>query len=198
MDNTLSRQILLAVLGLALLVLAIVGVSYAITIPDKSLNRIYLVSESDSAISLNNLPMSDYEGINLNGSSNVFDFCVRGIIDDDTNIDYVVALERIDNGYNSIGDSNVKVYLEKYNLKEFVSTDITSTPIVFMKNNIINGIEISDNSMILYYGGLQNKSETKKEINECFRLRLWIDEETVIESTKKEFMARVKVYSKVL
>lgn len=198
MDNALSRQILLAVLGLALLVLAIVGVSYAITIPDKSLNRIYLVSESDSAISLNNLPMSDYEGINLNGSSNVFDFCVRGIIDDDTNIDYVVALERIDNGYNSISDSNVKVYLEKYNLKEFVSTDITSTPVVFTKNNIINGIEISDNSMILYYGGLQNKSETKKEINECFRLRLWIDEETVIESTKKEFMARVKVYSKVL
>lgn len=198
MDNALSRQILLAVLGLALLVLAIVGVSYAITIPDKSLNRIYLVSEGDSAISLNNLPMSDYEGINLNGSSNVFDFCVRGIIDDDTNIDYVVALERIDNGYNSISDSNVKVYLEKYNLKEFVSTDITSTPVVFMKNNIINGIEISDNSMILYYGGLQNKSETKKEINECFRLRLWIDEETVIESTKKEFMARVKVYSKVL
>lgn len=198
MDNALSRQILLAVLGLALLVLAIVGVSYAITIPDKSLNRIYLVSESDSAISLNNLPMSDYEGINLNGSSNVFDFCVRGIIDDDTNIDYVVALERIDNGYNSISDSNVKVYLEKYNLKEFVSTDITSTPVVFMKNNIINGIVTSDNSMILYYGGLQNNSETKKEINECFRLRLWIDEETVIESTKKEFMARVKVYSKVL
>lgn len=65
MDNTLSRQILLAVLGLALLVLAIVGVSYAITIPNKSLNKVYLVSDDNSAISLNNLPMSDYEGINL-------------------------------------------------------------------------------------------------------------------------------------
>ena len=52
--------------------------------------------------------------------------------------------------------------------------------------------------MILYYGGLQNATTDKKEVNECFRLRLWIDEDSIIESSKKEFMARVNVYSKVL
>ena len=114
MDNTLSRQILLAVLGLALLVLAIVGVSYAITIPNKSLNKVYLVSDDNSAISLNDLPMSDYEGINLNGSSNVFDFCVKGNIADNASIDYVIALEKIDSDYDSLDDKDVKVYLDKY------------------------------------------------------------------------------------
>lgn len=198
MDNTLSRQILLAVLGLALLVLAIVGVSYAITIPDKSLNKVYLVSDDNSAISLNDLPMSDYEGINLNGSSNVFDFCVKGNIADNASIDYVIALEKIDSDYDSLDDKDVKVYLEKYNLKEFVSTDITSVPIAFTRNNIVSDISTPDGSMILYYGGLQNATTDKKEVNECFRLRLWIDEDSIIESSKKEFMARVNVYSKVL
>ncbi|MCI7701496.1 MAG: hypothetical protein MSS28_00110 [Tenericutes bacterium] len=198
MDNTLSRQILLAVLGLALLVLAIVGVSYAITIPNKSLNKVYLVSDDNSAISLNDLPMSDYEGINLNGSSNVFDFCVKGNIADNASIDYVIALEKIDSDYDSLDDKDVKVYLEKYNLKEFVSTDITSVPIAFTRNNIVSDISTPDGSMILYYGGLQNATTDKKEVNECFRLRLWIDEDSIIESSKKEFMARVNVYSKVL
>ncbi len=198
MDNTLSRQILLAVLGLALLVLAIVGVSYAITIPNKSLNKVYLVSDDNSAISLNNLPMSDYEGINLNGSSNVFDFCVKGNIADNASIDYVIALEKINSDYDSLDDKDVKVYLEKYNLKEFVSTDITSVPIAFTRNNIVSDISTPDGSMILYYGGLQNATTDKKEVNECFRLRLWIDEDSIIESSKKEFMARVNVYSKVL
>lgn len=198
MDNTLSRQILLAVLGLALLVLAIVGVSYAITIPNKSLNKVYLVSDDNSAISLNNLPMSDYEGINLNGSSNVFDFCVKGNIADNASIDYVIALEKIDSDYDSLDDKDVKVYLEKYNLKGFVSTDITSVPIAFTRNNIVSDISMPDGSMILYYGGLQNATTDKKEVNECFRLRLWIDEDSIIESSKKEFMARVNVYSKVL
>lgn len=198
MDNTLSRQILLAVLGLALLVLAIVGVSYAITIPNKSLNKVYLVSDDNSAISINDLPMSDYEGINLNGSSNVFDFCVKGNIADNASIDYVIALEKIDSDYDSLDDKDVKVYLEKYNLKEFVSTDITSVPIAFTRNNIVSDISTPDGSMILYYGGLQNATTDKKEVNECFRLRLWIDEDSIIESSKKEFMARVNVYSKVL
>ncbi len=198
MDNTLSRQILLAVLGLALLVLAIVGVSYAITIPNKSLNKVYLVSDDNSAISLNDLPMSDYEGINLNGSSNVFDFCVKGNIADNASIDYVIALEKIDSDYDSLDDKDVKVYLEKYNLNEFVSTDITSVPIAFTRNNIVSDISTPDGSMILYYGGLQNATTDKKEVNECFRLRLWIDEDSIIESSKKEFMARVNVYSKVL
>lgn len=198
MDNTLSRQILLAVLGLALLVLAIVGVSYAITIPNKSLNKVYLVSDDNSAISLNDLPMSDYEGINLNGSSNVFDFCVKGNIADNASIDYVIALEKINSDYDSLDDKDVKVYLEKYNLKEFVSTDITSVPIAFTRNNIVSDISTPDGSMILYYGGLQNATTDKKEVNECFRLRLWIDEDSIIESSKKEFMARVNLYSKVL
>ena len=198
MDNTLSRQILLAVLGLALLVLAIVGVSYAITIPNKSLNKVYLVSDDNSAISLNDLPMSDYEGINLNGSSNVFDFCVKGNIADNASIDYVIALEKIDSDYDSLDDKDVKVYLEKYNLKDLVSTDITSVPIAFTRNNIVSDISTPDGSMILYYGGLQNATTDKKEVNECFRLRLWIDEDSIIESSKKEFMARVNVYSKVL
>ena len=198
MDNTLSRQILLAVLGLALLVLAIVGVSYAITIPNKSLNKVYLVSDDNSAISLNDLPMSDYEGINLNGSSNVFDFCVKGNIADNASIDYVIALEKIDSDYDSLDDKDVKVYLEKYNLKEFVSTDITSVPIAFTRNNIVSDISTPDGSMILYYGGFQNATTVKKEVNECFRLRLWIDEDSIIESSKKEFMARVNVYSKFL
>ena len=39
MDNTLSKQLLLSILGLAILIVAIVGVSYAVLVePNSNLN----------------------------------------------------------------------------------------------------------------------------------------------------------------
>ena len=146
-------------------------------------------------------PRSDkyeYEIIFVNDGSKDKTLSILRNIADNASIDYVIALEKIDSDYDSLDDKDVKVYLEKYNLKEFVSTDITSVPIAFTRNNIVSDISTPDGSMILYYGGLQNATTDKKEVNECFRLRLWIDEDSIIESSKKEFMARVNVYSKVL
>ena len=66
MDNSLSKQILLVIIGIALLIVAVVGVSYAITVSDISTNKVRIVTDSSNmGIDMNNtLPMSDSEGIN--------------------------------------------------------------------------------------------------------------------------------------
>lgn len=65
MDNSLSKQILLVIIAIALLIVALVGVSYAITVGNGSSNKVRMVMDSyNMGINMNNtLPMSDSEGI---------------------------------------------------------------------------------------------------------------------------------------
>ena len=67
MDNTLSRQILLSILGLALIIVAIVGVSYAVMIDSSNgviSNEAFIDNNDDqNGIFLDNtLPISDSVG----------------------------------------------------------------------------------------------------------------------------------------
>ena len=72
MENSLSRQILLSILGLAILVVAVVGVSYAIfsttlsgskinTLSSGTINMSY-VEVSNGISIINAMPMSDTDG----------------------------------------------------------------------------------------------------------------------------------------
>ena len=98
MDNTLSKQLLLSILGLAILIVAIVGVSYAVLVePNSNLNSkdiVYIDYDTDvDGISLiGSLPMKDSEGI---GMSSYLDFKVISNVSSNNNINYEVLLERV-------------------------------------------------------------------------------------------------------
>ena len=122
MDNTLSKQLLLSILGLAILIVAIVGVSYAVLVePNSNLNSkdiVYIDYDTDvDGISLiGSLPMKDSEGI---GMSSYLDFKVISNVSSNNNINYEVLLERVK-------DDNFASSKAVYSLAEYCIVDKNS------------------------------------------------------------------------
>ena len=121
MKENNSKQVLLSVLGVAILVVAVVGVSFAAFSYSKTGEKVNTIttgtitmsySEDTNGINLSNaLPMSDDQGKALSGSNNVFDFTVTATINGsgNTTINYdVTATKESD---STLDDSAVKVYL---------------------------------------------------------------------------------------
>lgn len=197
MDNTLSKQLLLSILGLAILIVAIVGISYAVLVePNSSLisnDIVYIDYDTDTdGISLiGTLPMKDSEGI---GMSSYLDFKVISNVSSNNALNYEILLERVkDDDYTLLGNNEVRIYLEKFVNGRYVPVDnypsyFTST----LANNIIN-TDNSSNSMILYSGVFRNTTEDTKQFCDNYRLKIWTDEETVIGSSSKNFKAVVRV-----
>lgn len=197
MDNTLSKQLLLSILGLAILIVAIVGVSYAVLVePNSSLtskNIVYIDYDIDSdGISLvGTLPMSDSDGIAM---SSYLDFKVISNVSSNNVLNYEILLKRvIEDEYTLLGDNEVRIYLEKLVNGKYVPVD--NYPSYFnstLENNDVN-TDNSSNSMILYSGVFRNITEETKQFCDNYRLKIWADKDTVIGSSSKNFKAVVKV-----
>ena len=117
-DNN-SKQILLSVLGVAILVVAVVGVSFAAFSYSKTGEKVNTIttgtitmsySETTNGINLTNaLPMTDEVGKALKDENQYFDFTVNASITGDTTINYAVtATKELD---STVPDTGVKVYL---------------------------------------------------------------------------------------
>ena len=118
-NNNSSKQILLSVLGVAILVVAVVGISFAAfsysktgtvanTITTGTITMSY--TEPTNGINLTNaLPITDTAGKALSGDNNTFDFTVNATIAGDTNISY--AITAVKDAASDLPDTGVKVYL---------------------------------------------------------------------------------------
>jgi len=116
--NNTSKQILLSVLGVAILIVAVVGISFAAftyskagettnTITTGTVTMAY--TESENGINIENaVPMTVEQGKALTGTGNVFDFTVEATITGITNIDYEVVAVKDET--STINDSDVRLY----------------------------------------------------------------------------------------
>ena len=112
-NNNSSKQILLSVLGVAILVVAVVGISFAAFTyarPGEKTNTISTgtitmnYSEDTNGIKLENaLPMTDTAGKALAADNQMFDFTAT--------INYAVTAVKTDD--STLPDTGVKVYLTK-------------------------------------------------------------------------------------
>ncbi len=196
MDNTLSKHLLLSILGLAILIVSVVGISCAVFVDSTSVNVVYLqYDEVDSEISLiNTLPISDVEGINMNDSSSYFEFNVITNVDKNAVVDYYVLLEKVRNQDNVLNNKDVRIYLEKFVNNQYVA--VAGYPNYFV-SDFDTDFTSSNNKMILYSGKFNNNSSEIKQFVERFRLKFWVSEDTIIDSYEKVFNAIVKVDYKV-
>lgn len=121
-----QKKVLLSVLGVAILVVAVIGISFAAYTAtgasnDNTINTGTLMvsyQEDSTAINITNaLPMSDADGINpanLSGDAESFTFTVSTNASDAISIPYTVSLTPVNSGEgNFLSDSQVKVYLTK-------------------------------------------------------------------------------------
>lgn len=197
MDNTLSRQILLSILGLAIIIVAIVGVSYAVMIDSSNgviSNEAFIDNNYDqNGIFLDNtLPISDSVGKVYN---KYFDFDVVSLVSSATIVEYEISLEKVLDNSMTLSNNEVKFYLEKLVSNKFT---MVNEPQHFFEIGMDSALGTSANNMIIYHGSFVNNTSENRSFKESFRLRCWVDDKTIINSYAKSFKTVVKIHSKAL
>ena len=108
-----SKQILLSVIGVAILIVAVVGISYAAFSYSKAGSVVNTIStgtismaynETTNGISITEaVPMTQAEGIAQSGTGNVFDFTVTAKIVGNTQINFAVTAQEVNDRTGSGG-----------------------------------------------------------------------------------------------
>ena len=206
MKNDNSKQILLSVLGVAILVVAVVGISFAAFSYSKTGEKVNTIttgtitmsySEKTNGINITNaLPTSDATGKTLSGENEKFDFSVSATIDGTTSIDYVVTAKPDTTTANTLPETALKVYLTdgaSSSEAELLAPTILST---ITKTQANDQAGAPEGEFVLYRDTFSGTGGTKN-----FRLRMWVDEnyagaggETGIVS--ETYKLRVNVYGK--
>ena len=196
MKENNSKQVLLSVLGVAILVVAVVGVSFAAFSYSKTGEKVNTIttgtitmsySEDTNGINLiDALPMTDEQGKALAGENNVFEFTVGATITGTTTINYAVTATK--EAGSSLDDTAVKVYL----------TDITSggdTQVLaptkvsaLTKTGNSEASGAPSNQYKLTSGTFTNTTTRK------YRLRMWVADDYSSLGTSGTYKLRVNVY----
>lgn len=195
-----SKQVLLSVFGVALLIVAIVGISYAIfvfsaksrvdnTVRSGGITFEYL--EGDSVIDINDaLPVSDEVGVKQTKS---FDFQVSSAIRGNTTVFYEVRAKSLTVD-NKIDNQYVKIYLEKKDGDDF-SMVLFPTTFKENPNTSLTNISVDTNTMLLYSGRFSGKKATTTNYSDEFRLKMWLSDKYLIDDVSRSFKIKVLVYA---
>ena len=195
-----SKQILLSVFGIALLIVAVVGISYAIfifssnsrvdnTVRSGGITFEYL--EGDSVIDINDaLPVSDEVGVKQTKS---FDFQVSSAIRGNTTVFYEVRAKSLTVD-NKIDNQYVKIYLEKKDGGDF-STVLSPTTFRENPNTSLTNISVDTNTMLVYSGRFSGKKATTTNYSDEFRLKMWLSDKYLIDDVSRSFKIKVLVYA---
>ncbi len=195
MKENNQKKVLLSVLGVAILVVAVVGISFAIysTSFETDANSIstgtVMVSytEPTNAINITDaLPIADATGKALSGANKTFDFTVATHASNALTIPYVVTLTPDTN--NTITDAQVKVYLTKD------ATDVLAPT----KVSALAADATRTTSKKLYDGSDKYTATGEASKTSKFVLRMWVADDVDAATIQgKTYKAKVNVDSNV-
>ena len=199
-----SKQILLSVLGVAILVVAVVGISFAAfsysktgevsnTITTGTITMSY--SEPTNGINLTDaLPITDDAGKALKGDNNTFDFTVNATIAGNTNISY--AITAVKDASSDVPDTGIKVYLTSLSGEE--ETPVFAPKLVSeLTKTSSHASGAADGQYLLKEGNYTTNAK------EQYRLRMWVDANygqksdggnTTEFATQHKYILKVNVY----
>lgn len=197
MENNNSKEVLLSVLGVAILVVVVVGVSFAAfnfsqsgdvenNITTGTINMTY--SEPENGINLvNALPMSDEQGMLLSGNNQYFDFTIDTTINGSgsTTINYAITAVK---GDSTVDDSAIKVYLTS--MDNTADSEILA-PTKISELSVTTGSEnyqAPSGEFILTTGTLTNS------VSHSYRLRMWVADDFSTLTSSGEYRLKVNVY----
>lgn len=176
-NNNSSKQILLSVLGVAILVVAVVGISFAAfsyskagdvsnTITTGTITMTY--TEPTNGINLTDaLPITDTAGKALKGDGKTFDFTVGATIAGTTNINYVISA--VKDATSDLPDEGVKVYLTSTSGEN--ETAVFEPKLVSQLDTTADGNDAGAPA-----GQYVLKTGTYKATGtDNYRLRMWVD-----------------------
>ena len=174
-----KKQLLLSIGLVLILVLMIVGISYAafkFVGAGKKLNTITTgaitmeYEESTNTISMNNaLPTTDATGKVRLTAGEYFDFTIKSNIQGNANINWEIAAEDITASSKKIDGKNIKLYLTKLNGD---NEEEVMAPKVYTTESTENTYTGRPANMMSLAKGTMSASETTN-----YRLRMYVDED---------------------
>lgn len=197
MKDNGQKKVLLSVLGVAILVVAVIGISFAAynaTI-DSDENRIttgtIMVSytEPTNAINITDaMPLSDDAGKALTGAGKTFDFTVSTQATNALTVPYTISLTKV--AESTLADSEVKVYLTKGDNGTAVLEPTLVSALTDNAGRAGSKTLYSDQDVF------DGTGEAAKTTN--YSLRMWVDEKVEVDATtSKTYKAKVNVDSAV-
>ena len=207
MKENNQKKMLLSVLGVAILVVAVVGISFAAfstTFESTNANSVttgtVMVSYSEPSQAINvtdAMPISDANGI---AQTNNFAFTVSTHADNTLTVPYEIELQKVtttaesgqEGYYESMADNQVKVHLTK-NGTAVVGTANTGVLIDSLQAGTYNS------SYKKLYATSDSFTGTGQEtVTTNYVLRMWIDSGVNYSAVSgKEYHAKVNVQSRV-
>ena len=204
MKENSSKQVLLSVLGVAILVVAVVGVSFAAFSYSKTGEKVNTITtgtitmeytEDTNGINLTNaLPMSDGVGTSLSGSASgqeqYFDFSVNASITGTTTINYVITAKK--EAESTLPDTAVKVYLT--DMDGSADTQILA-PTKMSAITKTTSTDTTKTGAPADQYKLHEDTFTTTNTRE-YRLRMWVADDFTDLGTSQTYKIRVNVYGK--
>ncbi len=194
MRNNKNFKLILPILGVFILIVLVVGISYAAfsyagkgeienSIRTGTISMVY--NEGENGIYLDNaIPMEDSLGKVLSDSRQKFDFTVNINIIGKTTINYEVTAEKQEG--STLQDDEVRIYLEK-------SIDNTQYNAVSDVSNY-KGIEQADKMGAQAGEMILDAGSSSKTTTYYYRLRMWVGDNFVASGDAKTFTVKVNVY----
>ena len=196
-DNS-SKQILLSVLGVAILVVAVVGVSFAAFSYSRTGEKINQITTGTITMSYTDvtnginisdaLPMSDANGKLLEEENQYFDFTVSATISGTATINYAITATR--EADSTLPDTAVKVYLTS---ASDATVDLAPTKVSALTKTVGgNSAGAPADEYTLKTGTISATGST------AYRLRMWIADDYAGDATagitSQKYKLRVNVH----
>lgn len=195
-----SKQILISILGVAILIVAVVGISFAAFTyakPGTTTNSIttgtitMTYTEGKNGITLTDaLPITDDAGKALSAEGQYFDFTVNAKIvgKGTTKIDYVITATEVT---TDLPNTGVKVYLTSNTDQtvELAPTIVSTLPLTQAGNSA----GATAGERILKSGSITTTDNSVDETT-TYRLRMWVDQDYQAPSTQQVYSIKVNVY----
>lgn len=189
-----TKEIVISVLSILILIVAVVGISYAVWSQtfmggrENNLNTGYIsfsyTESNDNVIAINNaVPMSDENGKKQNGTTSMFDFTVSASYAGVDSLNYEVSTTPIT---STLDEKYVKVYL----------TDQNDNPVVGYKESVPTYDMLKDSltegSKTIYESSISSSGSSKK-----LRLRIWVSSDYNLPDVSRTFSFKVNVKGSV-
>lgn len=191
-----NGKIFVIVIVLLIFIVMVIGVSMATFTYTKENSNVNTIStgnisltytENTNGINITDAyPISDEVGKSLTNEEQYFDFSLNSTISGDVVANYEIAAEKVES--STLNNEEVKLYLEK---EVNNSYEEVMEPKVFTPLEESTDLGTAAGSMLLDSGSV-SKSTT---IN--YRLRMWVDANTVVSDLQKTFGVRVSVKAKI-
>ena len=196
MEKNDSKEILFSILGIFILVILVIGISFAAfsfsqtgektnTITTGTISMTY--SEQDNGINLvNALPITDEQGKVLSGTNNVFDFTVTSTINGNNSVTVSYAITAVSSN-STVDNSAIKIYLT--NMDNDADSEILApTKISSLTTTTGNEDYNAPSGEFILSSGTMNSSNSHK-----YRLRMWVADDYT-DATGGSYTLKVNVY----